>query len=93
MVTIVHEMEVEFPETDRAPERQIFTMVEYGEPLRMSAMAKTVGLPAAVAVEMLLTGEIELRGCLLPNHPDICKSILEHLRVEGLEFKERIEPL
>ena len=93
MVTIVHEMEVEYPESDRAPERQIFTMVEYGEPARMSAMAKTVGLPAAIAVEMMLTGEIELRGCLLPSQPEICDSILGRLRDEGLEFKERIEPL
>jgi saccharopine dehydrogenase-like NADP-dependent oxidoreductase len=59
----------------------------------MSAMAKTVGLPAAIAVEMLLTGEIELRGCLLPSHPEICDSILARMRAEGLEFMERIEPL
>ena len=93
MVIIVHEMEVDYPESDRASERQTFTMVEYGEPVGMSAMAKTVGLPAAIAVEMLLTGEIELRGCLLPSHPEICDSILVRLRDEGLEFTERIEPL
>jgi saccharopine dehydrogenase-like NADP-dependent oxidoreductase len=93
MVIIVHEMEVEYPESDRPSEKQTFTMVEYGEPMRMSAMAKTVGLPAAIAVEMLLTGEIELRGCLLPSHPEICTSILARVRAEGLEFMERIEPL
>jgi len=93
MVTIVHEMEVEYPQSDRASERQTFTMVEYGEPARMSAMAKTVGLPAAVAIEMLLKGEIDLRGCLLPSHPELCDSILAHLRAEGLEIKETIEPL
>ena len=93
MVIIVHEMEVEYPDSDRASERQTFTMVEYGVPVGMSAMAKTVGLPAAIAVEMVLTGEIELRGCLLPSHPEICDSILARLRAEGLEFTERIEPL
>lgn len=93
MVIIVHDMEVDYPDSDRASERQTFTMVEYGEPVGMSAMAKTVGLPAAIAVEMLLTGEAELRGCLLPSHPKICYSILARLRAEGLEFMERIEPL
>jgi saccharopine dehydrogenase-like NADP-dependent oxidoreductase len=93
MVIIVHEMEVEYPDGDRAPERQTSTMVDYGEPGRMSAMAKTVGLPAAVAVEMVLTGELELRGCALPTHPEICDSVLARLRSEGLEFTERIEPL
>lgn len=93
MVIIVHEMEVEYPDSDRASERQTFTMVEYGVPVGMSAMARTVGLPAAIAVEMVLTGEIELRGCLLPSHPEICDSILARLRAEGLEFTERIEPM
>lgn len=93
MVTIFHEMEVEFPDSDRPPERQVTSMVEYGVPTEMSAMAKTVGLPTAVAVELILTGEIELRGCLLPTHPVICDSVLARLRAEGLEFKERIELL
>ena len=93
MVTIVHEMEVEYPDSDRRSERQTYSMVEFGEPARMSAMARTVGLPTAVAVEMLLTGELELRGCLLPTHPVICDTVLAHLRAEGLQFKERIEPL
>ena len=93
MVTLFHEMEVDYPESDRPSERQITTMVEYGVPTTMSAMAKTVGLPAAVAVEMLLTGKIKLRGCLLPTDPVICDSVLARLRAEGLEFNERIEPL
>lgn len=93
MVTIFHEMEVEFPGADRPAERQVTSMVEYGVPTEMSAMAKTVGLPTAVAVELILSGEIELRGCLLPTHPVICDSVLSRLRAEGLVFKERIEPL
>jgi saccharopine dehydrogenase-like NADP-dependent oxidoreductase len=93
MVTIVHEMEVDYPGTDRPSELQVSSMVEFGEPVRMSAMAKTVGLPTAVAVEMLLTGQLELRGCRLPTDPVIYDSVLAQLRAEGLVFKERIEPL
>ena len=93
MVIIVHEMEVEFPDQERPAERQTFTMVEFGEPLKMSAMAKTVGLPAAIAVEMLFAGELELTGCRLPTHPAICDAVLSRLRAEGLEFSEKVEPL
>jgi saccharopine dehydrogenase-like NADP-dependent oxidoreductase len=93
MVIIVHEMEVEYPNEDRPAERQTFTLVEYGEPLEMSAMAKTVGLPAAIAVEMLFTGELDLTGCRLPTHPAICDPVLSRLRAEGLEFSEKVEPL
>jgi saccharopine dehydrogenase-like NADP-dependent oxidoreductase len=93
MVIIVHEMDVEYPGTNRPSEHQVFTMVEYGLPASTSAMARTVGLPTAIAVEMLLKGELELRGCLLPTHPVICDSVLHHLRAEGIEFFERSEPL
>ena len=93
MVIIVHEMEVEFPDQERPAERQTFTMVEFGEPLKMSAMAKTVGLPAAIAVEMLFAGELELTGCRLPTHPAICDAVLSRLRAEGLEFSEKVERL
>jgi len=92
-VIIVHEMEVEFPDSGRAAERRIDTMVEFGDPARMSAMARAVGLPTAVAVEKLLNGELELRGCLLPTQPEICDAVLGQLRAEGLEFKQRVEPL
>ena len=32
-------------------------MVEYGDPQRFSAMARLVGLPTAIAAEMLLEGQ------------------------------------
>ena len=51
MVIIVHEMDVEYPGTERPSERQVFTMVEYGRPASTSAMAicrKTVDRCLAV---------------------------------------------
>lgn len=93
MVIIVHEMEVDYPGDDRPAERQTYTMVDFGDPLEMSAMAKTVGMPAAIAVEMLFSGELKLTGCRLPTHPAICESVLSHLQAEGLEFREKMEPL
>jgi len=93
MVIIHHEMEIEYPDGDRRPERRVDTLVEVGEPAVMSAMARTVGLPAAIAVEMLLDGTIELRGCRLPSHPEICDAVLGRLRAEGLALRQRVEPL
>jgi saccharopine dehydrogenase-like NADP-dependent oxidoreductase len=93
MVIIHHEMEVEYPDRGGARERRVDTLVDVGAPASMSAMARTVGLPAAIAIEMLLQGELELRGCRLPTHPEICDRVLDRLRVEGLTFTHRVEPL
>lgn len=38
-------------------ETKHISLVEYGDPKGFSAMAKTVGYPAAIAARMLLDGE------------------------------------
>ena len=38
-------------------ERKHITLVEYGQPEGKTAMARTVGLPAAIATNMLLKGK------------------------------------
>ena len=93
MVILVHEMEVEYPRRELAPECLVYTMVEEGDPLAMSAMAKTVGLPTAIAIEMLLTRQLKLRGCQIPTHPEICDAVLAKLKAEGLKFTESVEKL
>ena len=38
---------------------QGINLVQYGEPTGYTAMAKTVGYPAAIATKMVLDGEIQ----------------------------------
>jgi len=92
MVILVHEMVVEYPDRDLPRERLTWTMVDTGDPQRMSAMARTVGLPTALAAEMVLDGELTLTGCQLPTHPAICNTVLDRLKEEGLRFTEKVEP-
>jgi alpha-aminoadipic semialdehyde synthase len=56
-------------------------------------MALTVGYPAAVAAKMILDGEIQERGAVLPLSPDIFRPMLTRLRAEGLEATEIIKQL
>jgi saccharopine dehydrogenase-like NADP-dependent oxidoreductase len=93
MVILVHQMDVEYPERDEPCQRQTYTMVETGDPSTMSAMTRTVGLPTAVAVEMMLRGELLLPGCQLPSHADIGDPIYAELKREGLRFTETFEPV
>ena len=37
-------------------ERRTITMVEYGDPDGLSAMAKTVGIPTGIAAKLILEG-------------------------------------
>ena len=93
MVILVHQMDVEYPDRPNLCERVTYTMVETGDALGMSAMAKTVGLPTALAAEMMLRGELQLSGCLLPTHDAIYKPVLAQLKEEGLRFTLTREPL
>lgn len=56
-------------------------------------MALTVGYPAAIATKMILDGEIQERGSVLPLSPDIFRPMLTRLRSEGLEATEIIKEL
>lgn len=54
-----------------------------------TAMAKTVGLPIAIASKLLLNGKISDRGVLLPLKPEIYDPILDELEKFGVVFKEK----
>ena len=90
LVVLKHELEVEYPGQDRAAETLISTMVVEGEPGGMTAMARTVGLPAALAVRMVLTGQLDLTGSHIPTHPSIYEPVLADLAQEGIGFTERV---
>lgn len=63
-------------------------MIAYGDPQRYSAMAKTVGFPAAIATEMILKGEYTRKGVVAPMTRDIYEPMIERLHREGIQFKE-----
>lgn len=64
-------------------------LVSYGEPQGYSAMAKTVGYPTAIATKMVLDGEIQGHGMILPFTRDIYKPIISRLRKEGINATEK----
>ncbi|MGD8396170.1 MAG: saccharopine dehydrogenase C-terminal domain-containing protein [Candidatus Eiseniibacteriota bacterium] len=93
LVVLQHEIEVEDPAGRHAPERIVSTLVVEGEAAGHTAMAKTVGLPAALAAELVLEGRLHLTGCHIPTHPSIYEPILAGLARDGIEFGETAHPL
>lgn len=53
-----------------------------------TAMAKTVGLPLALAAKLLLTGALPLRGVVVPVQPCIYEPLLQELQAYGILFSE-----
>ncbi|MCW5518433.1 saccharopine dehydrogenase NADP-binding domain-containing protein [Aureitalea sp. L0-47] len=63
-------------------------MVIKGEDQTYTAMAKTVGLPVAIAALKILNGEITTPGVLRPIAKEIYEPILEELKDYGIAFDE-----
>ncbi|KAM5255214.1 alpha-aminoadipic semialdehyde synthase, mitochondrial [Ctenodactylus gundi] len=67
-------------------ENKTIDLVVYGDFTGFSAMAKTVGLPTAMAAKMLLDGEIEAKGLMGPFSKEIYGPILERIKAEGIVY-------
>ncbi len=93
MVVLQHEIDVCYPEEGMRKERVTCTMIEKGDPNGFTAMARTVGLPAAIAVELVLNDELPITGSYIPTHPAIYTPILAELKKVGLTFTESVTPL
>jgi len=67
-------------------------MICTGKDQTYTAMAKTVGLPLAIATVAILNSEIKAIGVQLPINKNIYNPILKELQDYGIEFKEHEVP-
>jgi saccharopine dehydrogenase-like NADP-dependent oxidoreductase len=63
-------------------------MLDFGSPSSDTSIARTVALPAAIAVEMILKGEIREKGVHVPVVPEIYEPVLNELEKLGITMKE-----
>lgn len=94
LVILRHELIVRWAEGKR--EERGINLVVYGQTAAQgghSAMAVTVGFPTAIATQMILEGEIQDRGVVVPFAPDVYRTMLARLRQEGLTATETIRQL
>jgi saccharopine dehydrogenase-like NADP-dependent oxidoreductase len=90
MLVLQHEFIAEYPQKK---EKITSTMIDFGIPHGDSSMNRTVGLPAAVGVRMILEGKIKTTGVLIPVTPEIYEPVLKELQRLGLEFTEKAQKL
>ncbi|SFD30426.1 saccharopine dehydrogenase family protein [Flavobacterium phragmitis] len=67
-------------------------MVCIGEDQTYTAMAKTVGLPVAIATLLILNGKITTPGVQLPIKKEVYEPILKELEEYGVIFNEQKVP-
>lgn len=60
-----------------------------GDDALHTAMAKTVGLPIAIAAKLLLHDKISQRGVLIPTTPELYEPILRELSTLGIALTEK----
>jgi saccharopine dehydrogenase-like NADP-dependent oxidoreductase len=65
------------------------SLVAKGDDSINTAMAKTVGLPLAIAAKLLLQDKIKRRGVVVPIHEEIYEPVLTELKSLGIELTER----
>jgi len=90
MVIMHHEFVAEY---DTHKEYITSTLLEYGIPKGDSAVARTVALPAAIAVRMIAEETIKSTGVHIPVSPEIYEPILQELETLGIHFKEERQQL
>ena len=64
------------------------SLVVFGDNQRDTAMAKTVGLPVAIATKLILNGEIKSIGVQIPTTKNIYNPVLKELSGNGINFIE-----
>lgn len=87
LVVMLHQVEFEKDGINMAVDS---SLVVYGEDSKNTAMAKTVGLPLAIAATLILKGELALTGLHIPIIPEIYSPVLKELEKNDIVFEERI---
>jgi len=86
MVALQHTFLAEYP--DGSSEIIRSRMLDFGTPATDTSIARTVALPAAIGVEMILKGEINVTGIYRPVIPEIYNPVLDALEKLNIRMVE-----
>lgn len=84
-------MQHQFKYTCKGKDKEIISsLVVKGTDQVYTAMAKTVGLPLAIASKLILHGKIKDRGVLIPTTKEIYEPVLKELEEYGVKFEDKV---
>jgi len=88
LIVMQHLFEIK---TKQGIQKLTSSLICYGKDSTYTAMAKTVGLPLAIAVDLFMDKKIKLTGLHIPTLPEIYNPILDQLAIEGIRFEEKYQ--
>jgi saccharopine dehydrogenase (NADP+, L-glutamate forming) len=86
MVVLQHIFLASYPEGKKEVIKS--SMLDFGSPATNTSIARTVALPAAIAVKMILEKKIEVTGVCRPVIPQIYNPVLSELEKMNIKMKE-----
>ena len=86
MVVMQHNFIASYPNGKR--EMIVSRLLDYGIPNGDTSIAKTVAYPAAIAVDMLAKGKLNVTGVHRPVIPEIYNTLLDQLATLGIQMQE-----
>lgn len=86
MVILQHIFMASYPDGKREVIKS--SMLDFGSPSTNTSISRTVALPAAIAVRMILENKIQVSGVHRPVIPQIYNPVLDELKTLGVEMKE-----
>jgi saccharopine dehydrogenase-like NADP-dependent oxidoreductase len=86
MVVMQHTFLAAYPDGSKEVIRS--RMLDFGTPATDTSIARTVALPAAIGVEMILNGEIGVKGVFRPVIPEIYNPVLDALEKLDIRMEE-----
>ena len=87
MVVMQHQFEYFY---ENKKQKLNSSLVVFGDDQRNTAMAKTVGLPVAIAVKLILNNTITLKGVQIPTSKEIYQPVLNELEKNGINFIDEL---
>merc|ERR1712230_286613 len=91
MVMLQHKFEIE--NKDGSKVTRTSTLLDYGAPFHTgegpSSMAKLVGVPCGIAVQLVLDGKINTPGVLAPYNRELVDILIAEVEKEGITMVEK----
>ncbi len=91
MVVLCDEVTAEYPNGDRKEYKS--TLVDFGVPDKWTSIARTTGVPPAIAVRFILEGKIRTPGLHVPMSREIYDPVMEELKKEGIVLEETVRDI
>jgi saccharopine dehydrogenase (NADP+, L-glutamate forming) len=87
MIILKHKFIVE--NKDKTRDEITSTLIDFGIPGGDSSMARTVSLPLAIGVKLMVEEKIKLKGVQIPNKKEIYEPVLNELETMNIVMAEK----